>query len=115
MEELNFYHWWQIITGTSAIIASIAVAIISFVQSKHQKTMDSINTNSSDLKKLHNEHSNRITRLEATIKKMPEYHNMETINKEVSGIKGQLIGIEKSLSLINQHLLNNPIPKDCQK
>ena len=113
MDELNIYHWWQIATGAVAIIASIAVAIVSFIQNKHSSVMEKINTNQEQIITINNTHSNCITSIETQIKNMPAYQNMEKVNNKihevdnkVSDMAGQLKGIQNKLNMIDKHLLN---------
>ena len=54
-----------------------------------------------------------ITKIEAQMKNMPEFRNMEEMSERIHGVDnrlaavgGQLVGIEKKLSMIDQHLMN---------
>lgn len=120
MDELNIYQWWVIGTGLLSYVISIVVGFLGFVQYKHNKAMQKIENNSRKLVNLHYEHSNDITEIQTKIKNLPEYKNMEEVNKrisklcgEVKKMEGQLNGLEKAFSNITNRV--NNLPTDIKK
>lgn len=113
MEEIGFYQWWQIGTGIITIVVTVAVAIVAYIQSKHEKAMQSIRENSAKLIEIQNVHSNRITDIHARLNALPEFKNMQQImdqihevDKKLSETIGRLAGIIAKMQMIDQHLMN---------
>ena len=100
---------WKMLIDAIQLVA----IVILWINRKNQVTADAVAQWEHKVNDRIDHSQLEIAKIQTKLQNMPEFRNMEEMNERIHGVDnrlstvvGQLHGIEKKLSMIDQHLMN---------
>jgi hypothetical protein len=102
--------WFQVIQ----FVITAFIGVYVYVANRYRVTIHRVKLFEDETDKRFEKHSERITRTEERLKRMPQHDDMNDLHARITELQGEvreaagkLDGISASVNLINQHLLNS--------
>jgi uncharacterized protein HemX len=114
------YFFWQILLNVIYFAITTGLGVYVFVSNRNRaKAAELIQYQTATDKRI-GEHSSRLSRVEETVRCMPNHTDignlhkrMDTMSEQLSEARGELKGIGKSVAMIHQFLLSQKKGSDA--